>query len=216
MQIPDRNEAEKLLLEAEERNPGPWAAHSRNVAEAALRIADRIPEINSESAYILGLLHDIGRWAGVSRLRHMIDGYRLMMEKGYPDAARICLTHTFQYQDIRAMSGDWDGTAEDLDWISHFLKQVTYNDYDRLIQLCDTLSMPDGWCLIEKRMVNVALQYGIREDTLLKWQAIFTLQHSFEARIGQSIYSLLPGVVENTFHTSAMRTAEPDMRNRNL
>ena len=202
LKIPTIDEAERLLAEGEQRNPGPWVAHSRNVAEAARRLANHLPEIDAEAAYILGLLHDIGRWTGVSRLRHIVDGYRLMIEMGYEDCARICLTHTFQDQHIQAMSGDWDGTPEDLEWVGSLLEGMIYDDYDRLIQLCDTLSMPDGWCLIEKRMVDVALRYGITDHTLIKWKAIFGLQRSFEARIGQSIYALLPGVIENTFKRS--------------
>ena len=70
MRIPDRYQAELWLQEAGELNPGPWVAHSRYVAEAARNIAARLPTLDVEAAYVLGLLHDIGRRAGVTGMRH--------------------------------------------------------------------------------------------------------------------------------------------------
>lgn len=61
---PDLETARNMLAEAEERNPGPWGDHSRNVALAAKNIAECCPSLDPEKAYILGLLHDIGRRKG--------------------------------------------------------------------------------------------------------------------------------------------------------
>ena len=58
--------AELALREAAESNPGAWAEHSRYVAEACKNIASHCKDLSSEQAYIFGLLHDIGRYAGVS------------------------------------------------------------------------------------------------------------------------------------------------------
>ena len=63
---PDRKTAEAALSWAEEQNPGPWSAHSRYVAEACQNIASYCPGLSAERAYVLGLLHDIGRYAGVT------------------------------------------------------------------------------------------------------------------------------------------------------
>jgi hypothetical protein len=52
---------------------------------------------------------------------------------------------------------------------------------------------------MEKRMLDVGLRYGINEFSLRKWQATFNIKVDFEQRMGCSVYSLLPGVVENTF-----------------
>lgn len=199
MQIPGKEIAEQVLCEAEASNPGPWVDHSRYVAQAAQRIAAHISGLDQHAAYVLGLLHDIGRQTGVSDMRHVTDGYYLMMAKGYTAVARICLTHSFQVKDFRCMAGNWDGTDEDAAFLRDYLNGITYDTYDRLIQLCDALALPGGFCLIEKRMVDVALRRGLNDYTLAKWQAIFEIQHTFESQIGQSIYSLLPGVVENTF-----------------
>jgi hypothetical protein len=86
-----------------------------------------------------------------------------------------------------------------LQFIGRYLAEVEYDDYDRLIQLCDALTMASGFVLMEKRLMDVALRYGINEHTVPKWQAFFAIQAQFEKVIGCSIYTLLPGVVENTF-----------------
>jgi HD superfamily phosphodiesterase len=73
MKIPTLDVAERLLKEAETRNPGPWVAHSKNVALAAKCIAEH-SNLDAEAAYIMGLLHDIGRREGITKMRHTLDG----------------------------------------------------------------------------------------------------------------------------------------------
>ncbi len=203
MRIPTPSEAEALLAEAGSRNPGPWTAHSRNVADAARRIAERVPGMDGEAAHILGLLHDMGRREGVTGMRHVLDGYRYLHELGYDDAARINMTHSFPAGDYREIFGKWDCDPEELAWIRDYLASIVFDDYDRLIQLCDALAMADGFVLMEKRMMDVALRYGMEDGvsaySIRKWRREFEIRADFERRMGCTIYSLLPGVVENTF-----------------
>lgn len=200
MRLPDRATAEELLQEGGVRNPGPWVAHSRRVAEAAGIIAAHLPDLDLETAYVLGLLHDMGRREGVTGMRHVLDGYRYLMARGYDDAARINMTHSFAVKDLHAIFGGWDCTAGELRFIETYLAGIEYDDYDRLIQLCDSLAMAEGFVLMEKRMLDVALRYGRINDCILdKWRATFAIKHNFEQRMGCSIYGLLPGVVEITF-----------------
>src|SRR5690606_346114 len=103
-QFPGAEEAEQILLEASRRNPGPWVDHSRVTAQAAREVAAHLPGLDTDRAYIFGLLHDIGREAGVYDMRHIMDGYRLMSARGYPAVARICLTHSFPLKDVRTMA----------------------------------------------------------------------------------------------------------------
>ncbi|MCC6445643.1 MAG: HD domain-containing protein [Armatimonadetes bacterium] len=205
MKTPTRQEALNYLSGAEKRNPGPWIAHSRHVAEAAEAIAARHPRMEPEAAYILGCLHDIGRQDKERGIRHILTGYRFFRARGYEDAARICLTHSFPIKDASASASPWDGTEEEFRFLEDYLARTDYDDYDRLVQLCDALALPTGFCLIEKRLVDVALRYGFNGLTLPKWKATFELQREFEAAIGRSIYSVLPGVVENTFGFSPGR-----------
>src|SRR5512138_350764 len=145
--IPTRSEAEALLAEAGRLNPGPWESHSRYVARAAQTIAARHPTLDPEAAYVLGLLHDIGRRAGSTDMRHVLDGFTYLAGLGYPGAAQVCLTHSFPVQHIHAGAGKWDCTPEELRWAEQTLAQAEYSAYDRLIQLCDCLALPSGFCL---------------------------------------------------------------------
>ena len=170
--------AEQALKEASEANPGAWVDHSRYVAEACKNIALRCNQLSADLAYIFGLLHDIGRYAGVSSEKHLIDGYRYCMEREWEKAAQICISHSF---------------------MKKFIADAVYDDYDRLVQLCDALAMPTGFCLLEKRFVDVTIRYGIHPATIDRWKKTLEIKALFEKEIGCSIYTLLPGIVENSF-----------------
>ena len=200
MRIPSRDMAKKFLLEAEKRNPGNWVPHSMFVAQAAEAIAKVHPDLDSEVAYILGKLHDIGRREGVTYMRHSFDGYRFLQQQGYDEAAKICISHTFWFKDLQEYPGAGDCSQEEMQFLESYLATVEYNEYDWLIQLCDCLALPSGFCLLEKRLVDVALRYGTTTHTTAKWKLLFEHKAKFEKKIGGSIYDLLPGVVENTFN----------------
>jgi len=202
LSVPTLEEAVCLMKEAECRNPGPWVQHSFFAAQAAQLIASHCPSLDPSLAYRLGLLHDIGRREGVSDMRHALDGYFYLAEAGYHAAARICMTHSFPLKNVYAISGEWDCSQAEIDFANDFLKNIEYTQYDRLIQLCDAVALPTGFCLIEKRLVDVALRRGVNPYTVDKCKAFLQLQREFEQTIGRSIYEILPDVVANTFHGS--------------
>lgn len=197
--LPGRAVAETLLVEAAARNPGPWEAHSRFVAQGAQLVAARHPSLDPERAYIYGLLHDIGRRYGVSGMRHALDGYHFLTDAGYPDPARVCLTHSYPLRGEAIGAAPWDGSPEEYRFLQDYLASIEYDDYDRLIQVCDSLALPAGFCLMEKRLVDVTRRYGCYASTLPRWEAFFAAKESLEQAIGGSLYHLLPGIVENTF-----------------
>lgn len=197
--LPSRSDAEKILKKAHTSNPGPWAGHSRYVARACEYIARRCPKLNSDDAYLYGLLHDIGRYAGVTSERHLLDGYRYCMAHGWEKAAQICISHAFMVKDIRSSIGVFDMPPEDKAFMEEFIKHAQYDDYDRLVQLCDALALPTGFCLLEKRFVDVTLRYGVHPFTIQRWQAVLDIKEYFEQIMGCSIYEILPGVIENSF-----------------
>ena len=199
LKLVDRKQAEEFLKEASINNPGPLESHSKNVAKAARLIAIETKELNPETAYIIGLLHDIGKIEGSTHLHHIINGYNFLKSKGVEASARTCLTHSFVVKDIRCYSGAFDCSEEEIESIKNYLKNTEYNDYDKLIQLCDIISMPNGFCLIEKRMIEKAIKNGINELTIEKWKATISVKQYFETKIGRSIYRLLPSIIENTF-----------------
>ena len=191
--------AEKALEEAYASNPGPWADHSRYVALACRNIAEHCPHLDANTAYIYGLLHDIGRYAGVTSERHLIDGYRYCVERGWNKAAQICISHAFMVKDISSSIGVFDMPPEDKEFMADFVKTAVYDDYDYLVQLCDALALPTGFCLLEKRFVDVAIRYGTHPATVDRWKAVLGIKEHFEKIMEFSIYDVLPGVVENSF-----------------
>lgn len=195
----NRQIAESALKEASESNPGAWIDHSRYVAKACENIAQHCRHLSAEQAYLFGLLHDIGRYSGVSSEKHLIDGYRYCMERGWEKAAQICISHAFMIQDIDTSIGEFDVSQDDYLFMKDFVANAVYDDYDRLVQLCDSLALPTGFCLLEKRFVDVTIRYGVHSCTIDRWKKILEIKASFEKQTGCSIYTLLPGVVENSF-----------------
>ncbi|MFW9820424.1 MAG: HD domain-containing protein [Candidatus Thorarchaeota archaeon] len=205
MKIPDIRSVKDWLKEGYNRNPGTWVKHSKLVANAAQIIAKKIDNLNDNKAYIMGLIHDIGRFNGISQERHTIDGYLFLKDKGYEELARICITHCFPNKNINANVGIWDCDENELKFIKSFLENYEYDDYDRLIQLCDCISTGNKYILIEKRLIDVVLRYNLKNQVSLgipvleKWQRYLEIKDYFTNLIGYSIYNLLPNVVENTF-----------------
>lgn len=188
--LPTRDEAEGLLRWAAARNPGPWEDHSRVVARAAEAIA-RAAGLDADHAYICGLLHDIGRYEGVRGLHHIIAGYELLKQRGYGRVARVCLSHSFPYQDLRGYSGgNWDCDETEMSTIAAFVHDAEFDDYDRLIQLCDALGTAEGICLMQVRLVDVVRRHGFSDLTLKKWEATFQIKARFDELCGCSIYEL--------------------------
>ena len=184
--IPARIEAERLLSEAEQCNPGPWGNHSRVAAHCAEKIAGLCDDLDAEKAYVLGLLHDIGRKFGVRHLGHVSDGYTYMMSLGYEEVAKICLTHSFCNQSMKAYIGEFDTSDEELELIHTALLRTVMDDYDRLIQLCDALAGSEGVLGIEERMDDVKKRYGCYPQE--KWDFNIRLKAYFEKKTGKDIY----------------------------
>lgn len=92
---PEDNELRRLLLR-----------HSRDVANKALAVCDRHPELNLDRQFVEegAMVHDIGIFLtnapGIfchgtdPYIRHGIDGAELLRNEGLPRHARVCERHT--------------------------------------------------------------------------------------------------------------------------
>lgn len=89
--VPALNEAKDLLKEAGESSPGPWVDHSLYAGKAAELIAKNCKGLDTETALVLGMLHDMGRRYDVTDMRYVIDGYNFCMDRGYNFLAKICI-----------------------------------------------------------------------------------------------------------------------------
>lgn len=208
--FPSKNFAKFILEQSVKMNPGPWENHSKNVAECAEKVARHILKNNNainedgtinysiaaeknlmipEKAYILGLLHDIGRRNGISYLKHVYDGYIYMKELGYDLPAQICLTHSFDFPEISCYIGEHDLEQPKIDFILNELKKTKYTDYDLLIQLLDATCGADGTKNLEIRMNDVKKRYGKYPFT--KWARNFELKAYFEELLAEPLYSVI-------------------------
>lgn len=191
MKVPSVENAVRMLNEGEKLNPGEWIEHNKIAGMCARVIASKCNDLDEDIAYVLGLLHDIGRRDGVMDMRHILSGYNFMLSQGYDDSARICLTHSFPYKNVGAYNGENDCSPSETDFIQGFITNVEYTDYDLLIQLCDAISFPTGPTYIEKRLVGVVLKRGFNELTIPKWESFFEIKQYFDKKINGNVYKLL-------------------------
>ena len=126
-------EAEMELKTGAGLTPGSWEQHSRSVGQNARRIAEKIPWLNPDKAYVFGLMHDIGRRFGIRQILHIFEGYEYMLALGHDDIARICLTHSFPLKNSDTYIGRYDCTSEQKAFLEEFLQNTEYDDYDLLI-----------------------------------------------------------------------------------
>lgn len=140
------------------------------------------------------MLHDIGRRYGFGHIKHVYDGMLYMENLGYFDVAKICLTHSFPIKNIYSYSGELDLSEDKLLFLKSRLASVEYDDYDRLIQLCDAIASPEGFCILEVRLIDVAIRNGINKYSIEKWKKFIDLKSYFDKKCHLDVYNLL-GVV---------------------
>ncbi len=179
-------------------NPTRWVDHCRYAGEAARSIA-QAAGLDSEKAYVLGTLHDIGRRVGFTGIRHIVDGYNYAMEKGWDSVARVSMTHSFATNYPAINPSMMDLTDEEFEFTKNYLSRLEYDDYDILMHLCDNIALHSGYVLMEKRMVDISMRHGVHSGTVKRWEELFRIKAYFEEKMGKSIYAVLPGVIENTF-----------------
>lgn len=184
---PTIEQAHHMLEDAARRNPGAWDKHSRLVARCAEKIAAKAG-LNPQKAYVLGLLHDIGRRFGVTGFAHVVDGYDYLHDLGYDEAARVCLTHSFSTHNIDDYCGKIDVEASRFQQARERLNAMVYDDYDRLIQLCDCLAGTEITDM-ETRMRQVETRHGRYPRE--KWDMNLRLKAEFDAKTGGDIDTII-------------------------
>ena len=194
--LPSIDDALEELRIAGEMNPGPWTKHSINVGIAARNIAEKIPELDANQAYIVGLLHDIGRRVGIVNIpKHVYEGYQYCINRGWNEAAKICMTHSYV---LMQKEFDYEPTTEEERFIKDYIMNCELDDYDRLIQMCDALATDYGFVILEKRFVDVTRRYGIMKKYIAGWDITFETKEYFERKMGCSIYDVLPDIEKTT------------------
>lgn len=197
--LPTAEEAMRELEIAGQLNPGPWVKHSINAGIAARNIASKVPGMDPDKAYIVGLLHDVGRRVGIVDIpTHIYEGYKYCMEKGWDEAARICMTHSYL---LMKDEFSYEPQTETEKNIKAYIVNTEADDYDKLIQICDALAVDYGFVILEKRFVDVTRRYGIMEGYIKGWDVAFDIKEYFEQKMGCSIYDVLPDIGKTTLLT---------------
>lgn len=208
--LPTIEEAKIELEIAEKLNPGPWIEHSLNVGVAARNIAKKVLGMDANKAYIVGMLHDIGRRVGiVNTPQHVYEGYKYAITKGWDEVARVCMTHSYPL-----MKDEFDYTPETEEEIAikEYIMNCQADDYDKLIQIADALATDYGFVILEKRFVDVTRRYGIMENYIKGWEITFQNKEYFEQQMVCSIYDVLPDIEKTTLLCPAPWTP----KNRNI
>ena len=95
-------------------------------------------------------------------------------------------THSFYDRTTDGYIGNFDTSGSELALIRNGLEALSLDEYDRLIQLCDSLAGAEGVLDIEERMGDVKRRYGSYPQA--KWDSNLALKAHFEEKTGQDIY----------------------------
>ena len=190
-----------MLLEVKQYNVPDWIfnslpIHVNNTALIAEKIA-KASHLDSEKAYVMGMLHDLGKADETIHNRfHGIMGYERLKSLD-PVIAHICLTHMFINNDSRQIIDNhrlFYGNEKDQEFIISYLDSHPADDYDLLIQLSDGLSGPKGPITIENRMI----EYNQRHKLNRTWEEMqdrirlrLDIKKYFEQKTKCDIYELL-------------------------
>lgn len=189
-----KEKALALLDEAHEKNPGLWKEHSIVAGEIARKIAQNIKGVDADACEIYALLHDIGRINGRHKMRHTIDGYRLLMEMGEEECARYCITHVFPGNKIIEYV-KFDVSSEDLDFLQSFVMQHPCKIEDKIVQLADVMASPYGPMVVEVRLVESGFRNQVNGNVFEDWQDYLKVKDEINRLLGKSVYSLFKNVV---------------------
>lgn len=170
-----------------------WIMHSLYVGQAASTIAKRL-NLNADYAETIGYMHDIGRL--ISHDNHVIEGYKYLDNLGFPDIARYCITHSFVDNIIPNTAGGGPNSKDSYDFINNYLKSITLNIYDNIVQLCDLFCLDTGYTTFEKRILDITKRKGVYPNSLDHFKSIMELRNRIESMMGITIYELFPQIKE--------------------
>lgn len=202
MNLPTKSDIEEIFAMAEktclENNIGiGWIKHSQYVANISKILAHHL-SLDENSVYIFGLFHDIGRMFSKNintSANHGLDGYRYMQNLGFPEVARYCITHEFlskerlsKYDNILFKKN----SIEDKEFILNFIQSIEYTDYDRIVQIADSLATKEGYVMLEQRVIDLMRRKGNFEYMFDSFKQYYNLKKYFDKKIGTSIYDIIP------------------------
>lgn len=202
MTLPTHNKAleifEEVCLETDKldiekgKMPQTSRKHFLAVAECAKKIAKNCKNLDPEKAYICGLLHDCGQPSENRDCNkfHGLVGYHKMMEMGFDEVARTCLTHSFPEYDFKPERFSY--THSEMVLCRNLINNISYNDYDLLIQYSDMLCKGGLVTTLKDRIIYIMNTYKISiKDARIRYRIMLKIKKHFDKLCGQDTYCLL-------------------------
>lgn len=172
--------------------------HSTTVAQAARLLASFSPEIDENEAFQAGLFHDFGKFflSPEEIYLHPLLGYELMLQKGWPRIAAVCLTHPFP-------------SLENKEYLAHYCRaDMTLQERFEsafqslpsdpglqllcsLIQLCDKLAALDQFVSLESKFQWYAGKHDEQPCIVRHRQDLLDLKKRFDSLLGKDVYAIL-------------------------
>jgi len=206
MTLPTRDEAHKIVMDMGQElrhlkiHYMQSFGHYLRVAQNAEKIAKSLTHLDSNKAYIMGLLHDYGLIDEKrdKRFFHGLAGYQKLMAMGYDEAARASLVHSFFEKEKITPERYKSYDAQSIRACAKLLRATPFDDYDRLVHLADLMAVGPHVVTVEARFEYLAVTYDI-EDELLKdkYTLALDLKKYFDELCQRDVYEIL-----NIFHQS--------------
>ena len=196
-----------------------WENHSRGVAKVCEEVAEKAG-MDKDLAYAKGLLHDIYKvlerdneisvvidGETVPSMTHPFKGYKLLMEKDFPEAARSALTHTF-YNVYEVLDGGFDSRLlpEDKALLKDWLSQNEFDDYDKLVQLADNMASWRGIMTIDDRFCDILSRHPVSNPSSAL-RKLYELKDYFDEKMNGNVYELFRDEIIETAITEPTRKA---------
>jgi putative nucleotidyltransferase with HDIG domain len=172
--------------------------HSLMTARAAGAIAEIIPELDPERAYVSGLFHDVGKFylAKSRKYKHPRNGYELMKNKNI-DLANICISHPFPiFNHFEYIKYYCKNDIEEASSIADILAGISEDDiYVRLIQFCDKVSEPGGYINLSTKFKKYAEKYKASTELISpNHEGLVKVKEMLDCKAGHDVYSVLQDI----------------------
>ena len=135
----------------EKINTSSWLSHSLYEARLCEILASRL-NLDKDIAFNYGLMHDYGRTYS-HNFSHVTKGFEELIDLGLRES-RACLTHSFindgrfNNNEIPDVKLDYVNNKEhfnsEYDDLSKLLRNITYTDYDRILNIADLMASDHG------------------------------------------------------------------------
>jgi len=157
-------------------------AHTAQVADMALALAEPMPGVDSEFVEDCAWLHDIGR--SVDHPRHPIEGFKLLDRRSLPGYAAPCVSH---YTKGRPHA-ECGPMADEL-WRT--IDCSTFNDEEKMVALADFLAAQDRRVTLEARHADLRDRYGSSRFLDRSLEISLGLKRDWEFATGLDLYRTL-------------------------